>query len=168
MNYDLWISIESNYKTKNGLTGAIGVIGGMLGEQYLKGDLQKDLSGVGIANKLKEVYNGAGGVLLNSTLSSKVLSSAGVQVSPEAILARGYGGIPNANMELLFQSPALRSFSFNWKMTPRDEDEARVIRYIIRFFKQGMAARKTSGSAGESSLYLGTPNVFHIQYSRSR
>ena len=147
--------------------GAIGVIGGMLAEQGLKGELQ-NLSGVGIANKLKEVYNGAGGVLLNSTLSSKVLSSAGVQVSPEAILARGYGVIPNANMELLFQSPALRSFSFNWKMTPRDEDEARVIRYIIRFFKQGMAARKTSGSAGESSLYLGTPNVFHIQYKTNQ
>ena len=147
--------------------GAIGVIGGMLMEQGLKGELQ-NISRDGIVNKLKEVYNGAGGVLLNSTLSSKVLSSAGVQVSPEAILARGYGVIPNANMELLFQSPALRSFSFNWKMTPRDEDEARVIRYIIRFFKQGMAARKTSGSAGESSLYLGTPNVFHVQYKTNQ
>ena len=148
--------------------GGLGAILGILGEQGLKGDLQEDLSGGGLGNKLKEVYKGAGGVLLNSTLSSKVLASAGVQVSPEAILARGYGVIPNANMELLFQSPALRSFSFNWKMTPRDEDEARIIKNIIRFFKQGMAARKMDGSAGDASVYLGTPNVFHVQYKTNQ
>tara|TARA_B100001996_G_scaffold371494_1_gene346894 strand:+ start:980 stop:2512 length:1533 start_codon:yes stop_codon:yes gene_type:complete len=148
----------------------LGAIAGILGEQQLKGNLNLDTKEgwQDLGNKLKGVYKGAGGVLLNSTLSSKVLSSAGVQVSPEAILARGYGVIPNANMELLFQSPALRSFSFNWKMTPRDEDEARIIKNIIRFFKQGMAARKMDGSAGDSSVYLGTPNVFHVQYKTNQ
>ena len=67
-------------------------------------------------------------------------------------------------MELLFQSPALRSFSFNWKMTPRDAMEAKRIRNIIRFFKQGMAARKISNKAGAASMFLGTPNVFNLQY----
>ena len=148
----------------------LGAIAGILGEQQLKGNLNLDTKEgwQDLGNKLKDVYKGAGGVLLNSTLSSKVLSSAGVQVSPEAILARGYGVIPNANMELLFQSPALRSFSFNWKMTPRDEDEARIIKNIIRFFKQGMAARKMDGSAGDASVYLGTPNVFHVQYKTNQ
>ena len=150
--------------------GALGVIAGILGEQQFKGkiDLQSGESWNNLTQRVKDVYNEGAGVLLNSTLSSKVLSAAGVQVSPEAILARGYGVIPNANMELLFQSPALRSFSFNWKMTPRDEDEARVIRYIIRFFKQGMAARKMAGGAGDSSLYLGTPNVYQIQYKTNQ
>ena len=148
--------------------GGLGVLGGILGEQAIRGNLDTKEEWQGLSDKFRDVYKGGGGVLLNSTLSSKVLSSAGVQVSPEAILARGYGVIPNANMELLFQSPALRSFSFNWKMTPRDEDEARVIRYIIRFFKQGMAARKMAGGAGDSSLYLGTPNVYHIQYKTNQ
>ena len=148
--------------------GALGVLGGILGQQYMRGNLDTKEEWQGLKKEFQNVYAGGGGVLLNSTLSSKVLSSAGVQVSPESILARGYGVIPNANMELLFQSPALRSFSFNWKMTPRDEDEARVIRYIIRFFKQGMAARKMAGGAGDSSLYLGTPNVYHIQYKTNQ
>jgi len=117
-----------------------------------------------VQEKARELYHSGGGMLLNSTLSSRVLSAAGVNVSPESILARAIGIIPNSNMELLFQSPSLRQFSFDWKMTPRDEEEARIIKNIIRFFKQGMAARKMTGSAGDSSLFLGTPNVFHVQY----
>ena len=111
---------------------------------------------------------------LRTTLQSRLLAMAGQQVSPEAILARGLGIIPNSNMELLFNSPTLREFAFSWKMTPRDEYEAKKVRHIIRFFKQGMAARKilpTSGgssSAGTQSVYLGTPNVFHVQYKTNR
>ena len=108
---------------------------------------------------------------LRSTLQSRLLAMAGQQVSPEAILARGLGVIPNSNMELLFNAPALREFAFSWKMTPRDEYEAKKVRHIIRFFKQGMAARKMGSkgsSAGTQSLYLGTPNVFHVQYKTNR
>ena len=106
-----------------------------------------------------------------ATLQSRLLAMAGIQVSPEAILARGLGVIPNSNMELLFNAPALREFAFSWKMTPRDEYEAKKVRHIIRFFKQGMAARKMKGtgsSAGKNSLFLGTPNVFHVQYKTNR
>jgi len=113
-----------------------------------------------------------GGMSVRAAIQSRLLAMAGQQVSPEAILARGLGVIPNSNMELLFNSPALREFSFSWKMTPRDEYEAKKVRHIIRFFKQGMAARKIKGTggtaAGASSLYLGTPNVFHVQYKTNR
>ena len=37
------------------------------------------------------------------------------------LLARTTGQVLNPNMELLFQGPALRSFTFSWKMIPRDE-----------------------------------------------
>jgi len=115
---------------------------------------------------------GASGQTARATIQSRLLAMAGVQVSPESILARGLGVIPNSNMELLFNAPALREFAFSWKMTPRDEYEAKKVRHIIRFFKQGMAARKIKGTggtaAGASSLYLGTPNVFHVQYKTNR
>jgi hypothetical protein len=39
-----------------------------------------------------------------------------------------------------------------------------MVRRIIRFFKQGMAAKKLSGKAGEASFFLGTPNVFKLEY----
>jgi len=129
------------------------------------------LAGLGVtgADGLKNLSGGASGALIKGTLASRVLAAGGIEVSPESILARGAGVIPNANMELLFNAPSLREFSFAWKMTPRDANEAKKIRHIIRFFKQGMAVRKLAGkggsvSAGGPSLFLGTPNVFHVQY----
>ena len=113
--------------------------------------------------------------LLKTAGASKVLSIASFSVSPESILARGFGVVPNSNLELLFNSPTLREFTFQYRMSPRSEPEAKVINKIIRFFKQGMAAKKQDarsgvkgyGSAGASSYFLGTPNVFQLQYKTS-
>jgi len=110
----------------------------------------------------------AGG-LVQSAVSSRVLALAGIQVSPESILARGAGVVPNSNMELLFNSPTLRSFQFSWKLSPRDFDEAKEVNKIVRFFKQGMAVKKLSGksgsgAAGGRSLFLGTPNIFKLNF----
>ena len=93
-----------------------------------------------------------------------ILGALGANVSPESIFARGFGVIPNSNVELLFNNVTLRSFQFSWRMSPRDEDEAKEVKKIIRFFKQGMAAKTMQNRAGERSLFLGTPNVFRLQY----
>ena len=53
----------------------------------------------------------------------------------KGILARTEGKIINPNMELIFNSPQLRDFSFTWKMSPRSEAESIVIKKIIRMFK---------------------------------
>ena len=99
-------------------------------------------------------------------ISSLLLKNAGFDVSPETILSRGYGIVPNSNLELLFNGPTLRQFRFTYRMSPRSEQEALEIRKIIRFFKQGMAARKQNAQngSGSSSLFLGTPNVFKLEY----
>ena len=88
---------------------------------------------------------------------------AGVEVSPEALLARGLGVVPNSNMELLFNAPTLREFQYSWQMSPRDENEAEQVKRIIRFFKQ-MAARTLASKAGDRTLFLGTPNVFQLEF----
>ena len=52
-------------------------------------------------------------------------------------------------------------------MSPRSSDEAKTVNQILRFFKQGMAAKKLLSSSGDSSgraYFLGTPNVFRLQY----
>ena len=107
--------------------------------------------------------------LLGGVVNSQVLGMLGVSVSPESILARGYGIVPNSNLELLFNAPTLREFTFQYRMSPRSSSEAKIINNIIRFFKQGMAAKKISsisggGYAGAQSYFLGTPNVFQLQY----
>ena len=102
--------------------------------------------------------------LLGPEFVSKLLKLQGLGVPTESILARGAGIVPNSNLELLFQSPSLRQFSFTYRLSPRSAEEARVVRRIIRFFKQGMAARKKTGKAGAGSFFLGTPNVFKLEY----
>ena len=74
-------------------------------------------------------------------------------------LARFNGAILNPNTELLFGGPSLRDFAYTIEMTPREKAEAEQIRNIIRFFKEGMAPRRTVGG-----LFLQSPNVFAIKY----
>ena len=108
-------------------------------------------------------------LLGRSVLGSGLLNLAGFGLSPEAILARGAGVIPNSNLQLLFNAPTLRAFRFNWKMSPRSQEEATRINNIIRFFKQGMAVKKRKGSgAGGASYFLATPNVFDISFRTSK
>jgi hypothetical protein len=75
------------------------------------------------------------------------------------LLTRTTGGIINPNLELLFTGPSLRTFSFQFKMNAREAAESREIVKIIRFFKQGSAAQKSS-----SNLFLKSPHTFQIQY----
>lgn len=94
-------------------------------------------------------------------LVSTIAGAAGYEISPESILSRGFGIIPNSNLELLFSGPSLRQFAFAYRLSPRSKSEALAVRNILRFFKQGMSARKSSSG---DSFFLGTPNVFRLQY----
>lgn len=75
------------------------------------------------------------------------------------IMARTSRSILNPNTELLFQGPQLRAFSFNFKMTPRSEDEAQVVKSIIKFFKFHMAPK-----VSDANLFLKAPNIFKLEY----
>jgi len=161
-----------SYAGTAGIGAALGAISGtgagQVGGLAVKGELLL---------KLKDAITNSqsANALLKTGVGSQILSMAGFSVSPESILARGFGVIPNSNLELLFNSPTLREFTFQYRMSPRSEPEAREINKIIRFFKQGMAAKKqnsisgnpTYGSAGSASYFLGTPNVFQLQYKTS-
>ena len=87
-----------------------------------------------------------------------LLSQVGaLGATQDQLLARGSGKILNPNLELLFAGPALRSFQYTFRMTARTAKEAVVIRKIIRFFKQGMAAKS-------GGVYLKSPNVFQVKF----
>lgn len=75
------------------------------------------------------------------------------------IFTRATGTVLNPNLELLFNGPTLRTFNFNFRLTPRTRTENDVIRKIIKSFKRNMAAQRS-----ESDLFLLTPNVYKIEY----
>ena len=68
----------------------------------------------------------------------------------------------NSNLELLFNGPQLRDFSFSFKMTPRSKKEAQMVRSIIRTFKQAMSVKRS-----QSVLLLKAPHTFRISYLTS-
>lgn len=110
----------------------------------------------------KEVNN-AGGELkaASSDIKSNIAATAAKAAiaTNSNIFTRQTGAIINPNLELLFQGPGLRTFTFNFSLSAREEKEAQEIRKIIRFFKQGMSVKRAS-----TSLYLKSPNTFKISY----
>ena len=77
----------------------------------------------------------------------------------QQVMQRGQGQVLNPNMELLFNGPSVRQFSFNFLLAPRSKTEQDQVVNIIRFFKQGMSPIKS-----ESNLFLKSPNTFRLRY----
>ena len=75
------------------------------------------------------------------------------------VIARRTGSIINPNLELLFSSGRLRTFNFNFNLTPRNMVESCICRNIILDFKQGMAPKTKN-----SELFLFTPDVYKVIY----
>jgi len=97
----------------------------------------------------------------NSKEVKKALATsiAGSAAGAGNLLTRTTGAIMNPNMELLFNSPSLRSFNFSFTLAPRDKNEAMTVIKIIRFFKQGMAPIRS-----KSRLFLRSPHTFRLAY----
>jgi hypothetical protein len=106
-----------------------------------------------LKNFSKDLYNTA---KLNTGRIQRFL--AGQAASLNNVLARTDNVILNPNLELLFQAPQLRPFTFQFKMSARNQGEAKEIKSIIKYFKYHMAVRKEKG------IFLRAPHVFTIRY----
>jgi len=84
---------------------------------------------------------------------------AGKMTGVTGLFARTKGATINPNLELLFNGPQLRPFSFQFRLSARNKTEAEEIVKIIRFFKQGMAPIRTEGN-----LFLLAPHTFQVHF----
>ena len=142
------------------------------GEQTLSSGL--GAFGADVKKDLKERFAESTGLgqaaqnFMNAQLTSSALGIFGGNVSAQQLLARQQGQIFNPNLELLFDAPTLRSFTFSFKMTPRSRQEAKQCKLIIRSFKQNMApkANLEGGQVGGTGIFLKTPNIFELSYKR--
>ena len=69
--------------------------------------------------------------MLGELVKAKSLEAA---LGTNNLLSRLSGLAVNPSLELLFEGPSLREFSFSFKMTPRSKKEAEMVRSIIRTF----------------------------------
>lgn len=112
----------------------------------------------GAINALQAVKDLIGGA--NQDLKTAFAAGfADAAAGTKGLLTRVTGGIVNPNMELLFEGPDLRTFNFTFSLSAREPKEAKVIRNIIRFFKQGMSVKRAS-----TGLFLKSPHTFEIKY----
>ena len=100
-------------------------------------------------------------------IAGAISGALGINFDINQAITRLGGVVENPNLELLFTGPALRTFSFTVRFTPRSDTEAKRVRNIIRVLKQRSAVKKGvkffSGEGGDN-LLLGTPDVFKLEY----
>ena len=113
--------------------------------------------GAGVDETQKALTTATKAPEMKKALSTAIAGSA--SGTGAQLLQRTEGAIINPNMELLFKDPGLRDFNFSYKFTPRSSQEAQTIIKIIRFFKEGMAVKKS-----ESNLFLKAPNTWRLAY----
>ena len=90
---------------------------------------------------------------------SAIITGSVFQVDANELLARTEGNVLNNNLELLFRGPTLRPFNFSFNLSARDTSESRMIKKIIRAFKQSSAVQKTPGG-----LFLHAPNTYKLEF----
>ena len=123
--------------------------------------------GVDYAGKFQELFQQQLDDLKKGLTSEQGKNIAGIYFSAQAAqmnvdeaLARsdvGAGVILNPNLELVYTGPALRTFTYTFKMTPREPEEAKAILQIINFFKSNMVPKA-------SEMFFKRPYYFDIKY----
>jgi len=108
------------------------------------------------------------GAVINAVIAKSVLGRVGINVDTEQFITRETGAAINPNLELLFGGPQLRTFSFVFNFAPNGTDEAKVVRQIQRWFRQGMLPQKTTNFGNGGSLFLGSPNIFRLCYKNNK
>ena len=108
----------------------------------------------GVQNRAGELGDSAGNYTgaAQAALIDNALSGAD-------FAQREMGASINQNMELLFNGPKLRGFTFTFRLSARSSDEAETCKGIIRQFKQGMSPKK-----GEKFVFIKAPHTFFIGY----
>ena len=133
------------------------------GAADLVGDIGTRIETVGanIADTNERTFKEIGNTITRELAARAASIIPGVNITGTQLLSRKNGTILNPNMTLLMNGPSLRSFNFQFKMTPRDDREAKQVKSIIRSFKRNMAPKVSDGN-----VFLETPNVFELRYKK--
>jgi hypothetical protein len=131
----------------------------------LTDDKDNKVGGVGgVLGGIIDSMSGLNAEFLEQQIGSQGAAAAlrafGSNVTASQILSRQEGKALNPNLELLFKSPELRNFSFQYKFSPRSAPEAKAVKSIIKAFKKAMAPKR----GNEGAFYLQAPDIFELTY----
>ena len=154
-----------NYTDSPNYTEQRGIIGKMLpkvADQMLKG------AGAGEITKTVQAAAGAGATgFMMSALDGVVQMGGG---SANQVTQNAFGRIQNPYVEQVFNGVNMRTFTFNWKLVPRNDGETRKIKAIIKKLRamslpDYAATLGTNDDAGSlSDRWLTIPKIFRISW----
>lgn len=103
---------------------------------------------------------------IRAALAGGAIGALGGNVSPRSIISRTTGQVLNNNLELLFNGVNLRTFPYSITFSPRNPDEADVVKKIIRALKMSMSAKAGEFNQNAQGLFIKSPDLFQLQYLR--
>ena len=109
----------------------------------------------GIKNQFEAGLKNGGGALKQFGVNA-VAGVAGMQ--PNQLMALQRGQIFNPNVELLYNGPRVRGFSFSFTFVPKNQPEAEEVNNIIKEFKIW-----SSPEALDNGMFK-VPHVWQVQY----
>ena len=110
----------------------------------------------------RTILSSAGGGL------EEMLRRAGLSITEMLTDAEGgvelankvFGRAANPYLEVLFQGPELRTFTYNFTFAPKSKEEQDEVHKIIKLFRFHQAPEHRS----DHSMFLGLPSEFDIHY----
>lgn len=156
MPEDISTGYKTNWSGKNFGNTAAGVMRTFGQENVIDGAIK------GVQEGLQGLENLAG-VAQAKVIQGTVAGLTGEQPSLDDIFGSTRGVIFNPNTELLFQGFDLRNFTLNFKLVPRNQDEANIIEKILFTFKKAMLPSFSDGneiaSLTDTILGFGLPTL---------
>ena len=154
----LTTNVQDTYTTtyNASATGIIGFLAasGITGTQAFR---NKDF------DKVAEMILGTGGAALEQVLKDSGASITEMLTGGEGayeMFNKVFGRSANPYMEVLFQGPELRQFTYNFTFAPKSSEEQDEVKKIIECFRFHQAPERRS----DHNLFLGLPAEFDIHY----
>jgi hypothetical protein len=125
--------------------------------------------GKGVADSIRAFnQNGGGnfkalGESIGENLSPFIINSLGDKLGNlgKAIAVAGQGMVTNPLIEVLYTSPGLRTFRFDFMFYPESQKEALAVQKIIQLFQFHQAPEIAPGTGG---YFLVPPSEFDIEF----
>ena len=109
----------------------------------------------------------------NKVIRETISKITGESLSQNDVFGATRGVILNPNVELLFSGTDLRNFQLNYKLIPRNSNEAEDIKEILKIFKRSMLPRFSDGKEFNTSKgqniannFIKVPNVCKVSFMR--
>ena len=115
------------------------------------------------AERIAKEFVGSAKGILSSAAVRAVSEVAEIALGAEGtaqLANKAFGVADNPYMEVLFDAMALRTFTYNFKFAPKNEEETKMVKDIIEVFRFHM----TPELRGGQSRFLGLPSQFDIHY----